>query len=154
MEAKDSFGCGGHIGHFTNPDRNSVYFKGDFMSVKAAPHPGVIKFQGFDLPPYLYFQRESDRNFTVFGAWFSLLYESAKKLNYTLVGLAPGRTESESRRQLFSFRPDVILAPFVAQTDMIMEFMAMGYIEPSRLAYITELDHILSAKNYRIWLLW
>lgn len=73
----------GHVGHFSDPPEDSYYFDGDLFSVKSAPHPGEIKFQGIFVPPYANLVQDyQNKNMTVFGPWFSLLFETALKLNY------------------------------------------------------------------------
>lgn len=59
----------GYLGHFAEIDRDSLSFQ---------MRPGVIKFFGTTISPYVTFER-FDSNFTVFGPWFSLLTETAKK---------------------------------------------------------------------------
>lgn len=72
----------GHVGHFMTPSKDSIYYQGELFSTKAALHPGVIKFQGFYVPPFIQVMQDGNKSFTAFGAWFSLIYETAKRLNY------------------------------------------------------------------------
>lgn len=113
MDSINCLGSKGHIGYFTEPDHDSIYFEGVQSGLKAALHPGVIKFNGDSLPPFLQIQRNSNNSFTIFGAFFSLLFETAKRINYSLIGLAPTPewSEEEFLKQMFRFRSDVALFP-------------------------------------------
>lgn len=80
----ESLGMKGYLGHFTEPEKESLYFEGGLFSSLPAPHPGVVKFQGtMQVPPFVKFHSSTDENnFGVEGPWFSLFYETAKKINY------------------------------------------------------------------------
>lgn len=82
MESPSALVSAGHVGHFVPPPEDSIYYEGGFLSTKAAPHPGVIKFEGVFVPPYVQVLNHDNGTFTIFGAWFSLVVETAKFLNY------------------------------------------------------------------------
>lgn len=79
-----NLGIRGYAGHFSEPEKESLFFKGGLFSSLAEPHPGVVKFQGTSqIPPFVSFHSGNDENsFGVEGPWFSLAYETAKKINY------------------------------------------------------------------------
>lgn len=82
METPLTLKSSGHVGHFTPPPEDSVYYEGEFFSMKSAPHPQEIKFSGFFVPPFIQFLIHANGSFTVFGPFFSILQECATKLNW------------------------------------------------------------------------
>lgn len=78
---------GGHVGVYPVLDMESRpdLFSGDLFSVKEG---NILKFQGFNVPPYVNlaanpkFEGQND-TFTVYGAIYSIIYEIAKKANFT-----------------------------------------------------------------------
>lgn len=131
----------GYFGHFAESDRESLSFQ---------MRPGVIKFFGTTVLPYVCFDR-SDSNFTIYGPWFSLLIETAKKLNYSLEGLAalPGASEEAIWIDWIRFLPDIVLIPFTAQFDSAMNSIGSGSSKHTRMVITAEMDHILSAKKFQ-----
>lgn len=132
----------GHVCQFTEPDRaNLTLF---------SPYSEIIKFQAIMSKPYLNTLR-SGENFTVFGSLFSLLFETARALNYTLSGLAvlENATEATIWKDFFTFQPDVVLLTLSPELESILEALDVGLIRISDMVATHENDHILSAKKYK-----
>lgn len=143
METPNYLASSGHVAHFTEPDRNALHYQ--------ITHPGILKFQGIDCPPYVRFKRTGNDTFTAFGPWFSLVYETAKKLNYSMegLGLQPGSPEEQIWLELIAFMPDILLIPFTAQFDTMLKGYVIGWVEISHMVSTSEMDHILSARKYK-----
>lgn len=98
-----------------------------------------------------YFQRHSNNTFTLFGPWYSLLYEPAKKLNYSMTGLQAEEKSSEEEiiNDFVRFQPDVVFIPFNPRVDVLMRIYNFGLTKIRNIIYVVESDHILSAVKYK-----
>lgn len=142
MEKPIYLASSGHVGHLIEPNRASLPF--------TSPNSEIIKFQAILSKPYLNTLR-SGQNFTVFGSLFSLLFETAKTLNYSLSGLAvlDNSTQEQIRNDYFTFQPDVVLHTLSPQVESILRAREMGLSKFSEMVVTLEIDHILSAKKYK-----
>lgn len=144
----------GHFGTYRIQNPESIYYQGELFSVEAAAHPGIIKFFAINMPPYInMFPRTSlsmtTNSFDVSGPWFSVAFETAVKLNYSLIGDYPRSDDrSEMWSEILLFRPDVVLCPFISNSGTLLEALEMGLAELSKAVAVVEMDHILSTKKY------
>lgn len=133
----------GHVGHFNECDRENI--PNDFG------HPGLIKFYGMPLlAQQLQFQRTSNNSFTIYGAYFSLLYETARKLNHSLEGLqaVEGSAEEEMIGDFLQFKPDIVLIPFSPLGDTVMRARDAGFLKISDILFTVENNHVLSKRQF------
>lgn len=149
MQSPLKFASSGHVGHFARPSLDSVYYEGELFSTAAAPHPGVIKFFGVFVLPFLKFLIQENDTFTVCGPWYSLVRETALKLNFSLVGEYPRvKDRREVYLDILSFRPDIAIFPFLPNNKAMMEALEMEVALIGNAVGILEMDHIPSAKRF------
>lgn len=135
-------GTSGHVGHFNEYDRELL---------PVPKHPGCIRFYGMNLLSLVYFKRTSNESFTLFGPWYSMLFETAKKLNYSMEGLQTkeGSREDEIISDFNAFQPDIVFIPFSPRVDVQIRFYEFGVVKVSNIVFTVESDHILSAVKYQ-----
>lgn len=84
---------------------------------------------------------------------YSLLHETARKINYLLQGLAIQEDNGLREEQLWvdfmTFQPDVVLFTFIAKIDSMMQGIEMGMATISDMIICVEMDHILSARKFK-----
>lgn len=132
----------GHIGHFEECDWDDLPL--DLGN-------DVVKFLGLSLLSQVQFHRTSNNSFTVFGPWYSLLFETAKKLNYSPKGLQAieGSTEAELMLDFVPFQPDVVFIPFNPNNALARRALDTHFAKFSKMVYTVENDHILSAVKWK-----
>lgn len=129
----------GYLGHF-NQDLYNPFSK------KSA---NTIRFQGVDLFPYVRFDSKTNSSTIVLGPWFSLVYETAKTLNYSLdCKSLEGMSENEIRMDFLLYQPDLLLSPFLAQIDTLMLGLELDFLTYSDMVITLEMDHIMTAKSF------